>query len=147
MQAGAVPAGAAMAVDLVPVDYVAGAIRAISRSRQPDPVAYHLTHRRPVTLTDMVRRLRDLGYLLAEVPFPRWCERVEADPDNAAYPLLGVLNDGSGGMTDALFDITETESALSGTGVHLPDLDDASFTRTVDYFVRTGQLPAPGLPA
>ncbi|MER7007796.1 amino acid adenylation domain-containing protein [Dactylosporangium sp. NPDC000555] len=147
VQAGAVPAGATIAVDLVPVDYVAGAIRAISRSHEPGPVAYHLTHRRPVILADMVRRLRDLGYPLAELPFPRWCERVEADPDNAAYPLLGVLQEGSGGMTDALFDITETQSALSGTGVHLPDIDDAAFARTVDYFVRTGYLPVPGAPA
>ncbi|MFJ6379392.1 amino acid adenylation domain-containing protein [Kitasatospora sp. NPDC092039] len=144
VQAGAAPADATMAIDLVPVDYVAGALVAASRRTEAANGVYHLTNERRVPLARMLDHLREYGYELAEVPFAQWCEAVGADPENAAYPLLGVLTDTGGGVPDALFDASGTERALAGTGVVLPVVDRALVTVYLDWFVRTGYLPAPG---
>ncbi|MGW3044490.1 amino acid adenylation domain-containing protein [Kitasatospora sp. NPDC001159] len=143
VQAKAAPAGATMAIDLVPVDFVAGALVAASRRAEAANGVYHLTNHRRVPLTAVLGHLREYGFELAELPFEQWCEAVGADPENAAYPLLGVLTDSGGGVPDALFDATGTERALAGTGVTLPVVDRELFTVYLDWFVKAGYLPAP----
>ncbi|MFC7650289.1 hypothetical protein ACFQX6_65645 [Streptosporangium lutulentum] len=92
----------------------------------------------------MLEYLRSFGYTLRELPFPSWGAAVAADPDNAAYPLLGVLGDApAGGLGDLVFDASRTERGLAGTGVALPDIDRELFATYVAYFVRSGFLPPP----
>ncbi|QFY07526.1 amino acid adenylation domain-containing protein [Nonomuraea phyllanthi] len=144
VQAEATPAGAEMLVDLVPVDYVSSAVVALSR-REPAGRAYHLTNSGDrVRLSEVFEHLRSFGYALPELPFQDWGRIVAADPDNAAYPLLGVLGDApAGGLGDLAFDAANTERGLSGTGVAVPAIDRELFATYVAYFVRSGFLPPP----
>ncbi|MDP9841725.1 non-ribosomal peptide synthetase [Streptosporangium lutulentum] len=144
VQAEAAPAGAEMLVDLVPVDYVSSAIVALSQGEDAGG-SHHLTNSGDrVRLSVVLEYLRSFGYTLRELPFPSWGAAVAADPDNAAYPLLGVLGDApAGGLGDLVFDASRTERGLAGTGVALPDIDRELFATYVAYFVRSGFLPPP----
>ncbi|MBT3155349.1 amino acid adenylation domain-containing protein [Streptomyces sp. CHD11] len=147
IQAQAAPAPVDTAFDLAPVDYVADAVVALSLLPHTAGRTFHLAGGRLLRLETTLDWLRTMGYHLREVSPQAWLDRISADPDNAAFPLLGTLaaeltDAGSeGGLT---FDPTATDAALSATGVPRPEVDRELFGRCAACFTATGWLPEPG---
>ncbi|MFH8623384.1 amino acid adenylation domain-containing protein [Streptomyces vietnamensis] len=143
VQAGAVPEGITAEADLVPVDYVARAIVAVAARPEALGGIHHQVNTRPVPLADVLDHVRDHGHPLVEKSLGDWVELIKADPDNAAYPLLSLFDPAGGGFVAVRFSDDDTRAHLAGTGVSCPPLDADLFRTYLDYFVRTGYLPAP----
>ncbi|MFV0126716.1 non-ribosomal peptide synthetase [Streptomyces sp. HMX112] len=142
LQAGAAPADYVADFDLVPVDWVAAAIGALAADPAAAGGTFHLSSERRLLFTEVVARLRALGYRLADVPLEEWHRRVERRPDSAAFPLLGLLPaTGRETALSPLFDSGTTRHALRGSGAACPEIDDALFARYVRSFVREGFWP------
>lgn len=95
-----------------------------------------------------VARLRTLGHAVKDVPAADWLAATEADPGNAAFPLLSAMaaeTRGGGSEGSAFFDAGDTRRALEGTGIVCRDIDDELFVKYVEYFTRTGFLPPPAV--
>ncbi len=145
IQAGAVPADVDGRFHLLPVDYVSAAIVRVSGRPEAAGGAFHLFNASAVSLRECVRRLRALGYTLAETSWEDWRARVQRDRGNAMLPLLHAFEMMTGD-TDRFYppmDTTRTEAALAGSGIVCPPVDEELFARYVRYFVRTGHFPAP----
>ncbi|MFF8828606.1 amino acid adenylation domain-containing protein [Streptomyces sp. NPDC015131] len=174
LQVGAAPGDYVSDFDLVPVDHVSGAITALATGRAAPGTGaaggvFHLSSERLRTFAGIAGRLRELGHRLDDVPLEEWHRRVERQPGNAAYPLLGLLPPSaeaapaktpsaetpSAEATPAetapkggspLFDSSATRRALSECDVVPAVVDDALFDRYVRFFEREGFLPpSPGL--
>lgn len=146
VQAGVAPTGVDTAFDLVPVDFVAAAVVALSRQPRSAGRTFHLTGKRPLRLDTAVARLRALGHPMMDVPPADWLAATEADPGNAAFPLLSAMaaeTRGGGSEGSLLLDGEGTRRALEGTGIVCREVDDAVFRTYVEYFTRTGFLPPP----
>lgn len=146
LQAGVAPSGVDTAFDLVPVDYVSAAVVALSRQPRSAGRTFHVAGERPLRMDTAVARLRALGHAVRDVPAADWLAATEADPGNAAFPLLTTMaaeTRGGGSEGSALFDAADTRRALEGTGINCPDIDEALFRTYVEYFTRTGFLPPP----
>ncbi|MFI6692320.1 amino acid adenylation domain-containing protein [Streptomyces sp. NPDC050433] len=146
LQAGVAPSGVDTAFDLVPVDYVSAAVVALSRQPLSAGRTFHLAGERPLRMDTAVARLRALGHTVRDVPAADWLAATEADPGNAAFPLLPAMaaeTRGGGSEGSVLFDAADTRRALEGTGIGCPDIDEHLFRTYVDYFTRTGFLPSP----
>ncbi|MGW8573565.1 non-ribosomal peptide synthetase [Streptomyces niveus] len=146
LQAGVAPSGIDAAFDLVPVDYVSAAVVELSRQPRSAGRTFHLAGERTLRMDTAVARLRALGHPLRDVPAADWLAATEADPGNAAFPLLTAMaaeTRGGGSEGSVIFDAQETRRALEGTGIGCPDIDEALFRTYVEYFTRTGFLPPP----
>ncbi|WP_405800100.1 amino acid adenylation domain-containing protein [Streptomyces sp. NBC_01506] len=149
VQAGVAPADVATAFDLVPVDYVSAAVVALSRQPRCAGQTFHIAGERPLRMDTAVARLRALGHAVTDVPAADWLAATEADPANAAFPLLAAMaaeTRGGGSEGTALFDARDTRGALEGTGIVCRDVDEDLFRTYVEYFTRTGFLPPPAVP-
>ncbi|MFJ4188504.1 type I polyketide synthase [Kitasatospora sp. NPDC089509] len=148
VQSGAVPAGLAGeglgAVHMTPVDYVSAAITTLAGQRESAGGTFHLQNTGTDGYGELIGYLRELGYPLPEVTGEEWRRTVLADPGNALTPLLDEFERLSGHQgVHRLMDVTATDRALAGTGIDRPTVDLPLFRRYVDFFVRTGWLPAP----
>ncbi|MCY1144093.1 amino acid adenylation domain-containing protein [Actinoplanes sp. Pm04-4] len=145
IQVQAAPAVSQLSFDLVPVDYVSNAIVALSQMARAAGRTFHLAAGTLLRLETVLDWVRSWGYTAPTVPVPQWLAMIEADGDNAAYPLLTVFaaelsDEGSEGRH--LIDISATEELLSSQ-VPLVAVDEATFGTYLQYFVDTGWLPPP----
>ncbi len=143
MQAGRYPRDVRVLTDLVPVDHVSAAIVALSRTPEALGRAHHLVNPRPVPLSDVLGHVRTFGYDLTGLPFTDWAGAIAADPDNAAYPLLGVLESSAETAGALRFAQDGTAALLEPAALHCPATDAELLHRYLDHFVSTGFLPAP----
>ncbi|WP_078871672.1 non-ribosomal peptide synthetase [Streptomyces caatingaensis] len=142
VQAGAYPADARVLTDLVPVDHVSAAVVALSHDPRAIGRVHHLVNPHPVPLSEVLGHVRAFGYELTGLTFAEWARAIAADTDNAAYPLLGVLEAGSGSDGGLRFDQGDTAALLDATPLRCPVLDADLMHRYLTHFVRTGFLPA-----
>ena len=146
LQAGAVPAGLRGTIPMVPVDYAAAAIVALSaRSGE----VYHVYNPGQVSWDDIVSRLRARGHDLREREHADWRRAVTADGDNALLPLLDafeLMSADSAAFYPAV-DVTKTDAALAGTGISCPPITADLIDRYLDFFTETGFYPTPPGPA
>ncbi|GAA4896967.1 amino acid adenylation domain-containing protein/thioester reductase-like protein [Stackebrandtia albiflava] len=140
LQVGAVPEGLGGRFDLVPVDHVSGAIVSLATGTVPAGRDWLLSGRRTVWFDEIVDLTRELGHRPRTVPPSRWRRMVEADPRNAAYPLLGVISEGGG--DGPLFESDATARALSGTGIPDPVVGTELLRRYLRTYTADGFLPA-----
>ncbi|SDD13130.1 thioester reductase domain-containing protein [Actinokineospora iranica] len=146
LESGAVPRRLAGVVHMVPVDYVSSAIVHLSRREDTANRTFHLYNRQDQTFAEFVGHLRSAGYDLPEVDWDTWLGRVRADRANAIVPLLDSftgMNQVPGRATYPPIDVSDTERALSGTGVECPPVDRELFDKYIDFFVRAGYFPSP----
>ncbi|MYS19756.1 amino acid adenylation domain-containing protein/thioester reductase domain-containing protein, partial [Streptomyces sp. DvalAA-14] len=169
VQAGAVPEGATESTGWVPVDHVSAAIVRLTAERLPADADFHFTDPSAPTVDQVFDALRGRGFALEQVPVDGWLERVGAQTDNVAQLLLGMRSDAradarSGARSHArpdaqaaertgapetappparAFDSSRTAAELSRLGLAAPRITDATIRTYVDYFVRSGFLPAP----
>lgn len=69
-------------IDIVPVDYVAGAIAGISLRPESIGRSFNLVNPQPMRQIELYAALRDMGYPLREVPYPVWQKQVLALPSS-----------------------------------------------------------------
>ncbi|RKT53861.1 thioester reductase-like protein [Saccharothrix australiensis] len=143
LQARAVPVGADALFPMVAVDYVSGAVSALSRLGSGG--TYHLFNPVAVGFAEMVGHLRAAGYPLAEVSWEEFTATVGADRENALFPMLDIFR---GYMTRgaALYmrmDVSATEAALAGTGITCPVVDADLFGTYARFFADAGYFPSP----
>ncbi len=144
VQVGAHPAGMLAPVDIVPVDYVAAAILELAGRPSSIGRVFHQVNPRPMQLDELFGRVRDAGWTLAPVGRDDWFGRVSADPTNAAYPLLSVMESAAeGGFGDVRHGGGATRAELDGTGIDCPALDTRLLRTYLDYFAGSGYLPPP----
>ncbi len=82
----------AMALDLVPVDYVVSAVGALAWGRHSNdpglpPPTFHLHHPQPVLWLDLLSALIERGAPLEPVPLQAWLQALAQQPSNPLYPL------------------------------------------------------------
>nr|WP_309112607.1 polyketide synthase [Saccharothrix sp.] len=141
IQAGAVPAGLDGTVPMVPVDYAAAAVVALSRESGG---TFHLYNPGRVSWREIVARLRAHGYRLEEREWASWRRSVLADRDNALIPLLDafelMVTDNAGFYPEV--DVSKTEQALAGTGITCPPVTGDLVDTYIRFFAETGYYPA-----
>ncbi|MFE0425162.1 thioester reductase domain-containing protein [Streptomyces sp. NPDC058953] len=148
IQAGAVPEGLGGRLGLVPVDYVTGALLALSRREAAAGGTFHLANPQDTGFAECVEHLRSFGYRFETLDRDAWSERVRGDRDNAMLPLFGAFelmaHDEAPGTR---LDVTDTEAALAGTGVECPPVAKELFALYTDFFTEAGYFPAPPIAA
>ncbi len=145
-QAGLAPRLDDVAFDLVPVDHVSRAVVALASTPEAAGRSFHLAGERLMSFSRAVACLRRaLALPITDVPVKEWLRAIEAMPDNAAFPLLGVMGDGRDDDPEGSvrFDTADTRLLLRGTGIACPDIDEKVFTGYVRYFAESGFLPTP----
>jgi long-chain acyl-CoA synthetase len=135
----AVPGRPTDVLQIVPVDFVARAAWAIFRQPECLGHAYHLTSPNPPNL-ELVLRLRRA--FAPDAPVLRLIppERLEAEPlrphvrkaIEAIKPHIGYV------IHDLAFDTRNTEQALEGTGIELPDTGYDFMHRIIQYATNAG---------
>jgi thioester reductase-like protein len=83
-----------MYYQVAPVDYVAGAIVALSRQRARLGHAFHLVHPSPPSWREAVEMLRRCGADVALLPYGAWAARVvgaHAPAENALHAISGLV--------------------------------------------------------
>ncbi|MEU6981797.1 thioester reductase domain-containing protein [Streptomyces sp. NPDC046324] len=145
LSAGAAPAGVSGDIHAVPVDYVSGAVLALSRQSDSLGRTFHLSNRNSLDYGEFVRYLRSRGYPLEELSWDAWQERVAADADNPLHPLMAAFEVMvfDGGRFYPAFDTSATDSALETGGVVCPAIDEDLVARYVEFFVGAGYFPTP----
>jgi thioester reductase-like protein len=136
LRARACPGKLTDTLPLVPVDFVSRAAWAISRKPSSAGHTYHLVSKNPPTLESLLRvRREEFPHLGPLQLFP------PDDPDAAekhglvaAMPYFNYL------IHDLTFETTNTEQALAGTEVEMPDTGPEFVRRLVRYARIAGYL-------
>ena len=153
--------GRAPAIDL-PLDFVAAdvcaaAIRHISVTQEAVGSTYHLASPASAPLSVLVGRLRERGYRITEIPYHDWvralAQRAARDPSHPMAAFLPLfVNQGADGRSVAEmyfqgvfpeYTRTNTERALSGTGIVFTPVDSQLLDRNIDRLIEIGYLSAP----
>jgi thioester reductase-like protein len=149
-----------LALDLVPADICAAAIRHISAQAAAPGRTYHLASPRHTFLESLVDRLRCHGFAIRPIPYGDWVDELlrtaAADPAHPMTPFLPLFIDRSpdSGLTVAemyfahvfpRYTRSNTEQALRGSGIVFPSADEELLDRNIDYLVTSGYLKDPRL--
>lgn len=135
-------------VSLTPVDYVASAIVAIGTSGLPTGGRYQLVNTEPMRVDRILDRLVRMGYPIHVVEpdeaRQRLADRVATNTDlMRAALLLGNLGDSPDtALSDVVLDDANTASALAGSDVRRPRVDDDLIDRYLHRFREAELLPA-----
>ncbi|MET8927454.1 amino acid adenylation domain-containing protein [Streptomyces sp. NPDC004611] len=141
LAAGAVP-DTAEVLDMVPVDMVAAAIVALSRT--PDHLRrdHHYHGDGGLTRTALATALTAAGHPTEVVPYHRWRELMLADPAGPFAPLAFSLPERP--RPHPRFDCSRTWAAAAGAGVGFPPADERMLRRHLDFLTSVGALSGNG---
>lgn len=166
VQAGVIPENDDDSTGWIPVDRVSAAI--VGLAARPDaylpdaPFSFNLTNPEAPRFSEVVAALRSRGYVLDEVGIDEWRKRIEAGSDNAAQLVMGAAlpDDAPNDTADDApndadapqpakqlprqYDSSATDELVRGLRLARPDVTEETINTYIDYFVRTGFLPAPG---
>jgi len=143
---GAVPDLDVM-VDVVPVDYVSGAILRLSQQPASLGQTFHLANPEPVPYADLVASVRSLGLALEAVPFDEWRRRLFALAGKAdgsgAEPFLPLLEEVTAEQVFMpSFDCRRTLDGLKDGDVICPPVGPSLLSTYLAYLGRQGAFPA-----
>ncbi|MFJ6674693.1 amino acid adenylation domain-containing protein [Actinosynnema sp. NPDC091369] len=151
IQLGAAPPGDTMTTDLLPVDFVARAVVALSRDPGAHDRALHLFHPRGADFDTVYRGIRASGHDVRVVPSDQWWELLErsaAEPGgNALAATLPLFREGALELGDNTYRNDDTAALLDRLGLPFPDIEPAAITRLIRYFEGTGELADARRPA
>lgn len=127
--------------NIVPIDFVIKASLAISKQKDSLGRTFHLATQNPPTI-GMLLRLKEEEYpdtpaveVIAPENFkPENLDAMSKTVFQMLEPYLGYLND------DLSFDMTNTETALKGTGIEMPKTDYEFLKTLIRYAVAAGYL-------
>jgi amino acid adenylation domain-containing protein/thioester reductase-like protein len=145
-----------LALNLVPVDYVAGAIVHLGLNQPAKGQTYHLVNPREALLGDMVDRLRAHGHRIRTVDYRSWIETMLgylADrPGHPFTPLTQLytrritpdltIQELSCSRISPTLDRGRLDADLAGSGLVCPPVDRDLLDGYVGYFHRSGFIPA-----
>lgn len=112
-------------MDFAPVDYVAQKI--VSLSQQLDiGGTFHLTHERPITYTQFIQTICDVGFEVKIVPYDEWYQaltRLHFEDNNPLYTMMPLFNK----TYEPIFrkpklDVSNILSALPAPNQSYPDI-------------------------
>jgi thioester reductase-like protein len=135
-----------LALNLVPVDHVAGAIVHLGLNRPADGQTYHLVNPREALLGDLVDRLRAHGHAIRTIDYPAWTEAMLAylaeRPEHPFTPLTQLytkritpaitLQELACARISPQLDRSRLAADLAGSGLDCPPVD----TRLLDGYIR-----------
>ncbi|MEU6232395.1 thioester reductase domain-containing protein [Kitasatospora sp. NPDC047058] len=145
-------------LDFVPADRFSLAVAHITAHAPANGEVYHVTSPRPAVLADLAARLRARGYPVDEVPYDAWVQDLvrfaAGHPTHPMTPFVPLFVDRSPGTdlsisemyfrpTFPLFDRSNTEHALMGSGIGLPAVDDGLLDRYLEQLAVEGFLTPP----
>ncbi|MFF8288555.1 amino acid adenylation domain-containing protein [Streptomyces sp. NPDC016309] len=147
-------------LNLVPADFVAGAVVHLATHRRAVGRTYHLTNPRPAVLGTMVDRLRAHGHRIRTVGYREWVDAMTAElarrPSHPFSPFAELFTTGTtaGGTTVTvqelstaghapLLDRTGLETDLAGSGLTCPPVDARLLDAYIRRFHASGFIPAP----
>jgi len=151
-----------LALDLVPADICAAAIRHISTQAAAPGRTYHLAGPKHTLLESLVGRLRYHGFTIRDISYAEWVDELlrtaAADPAHPMTPFLPLFIDR---CPDSELTVAEmyfehifphytrsnTEQALRNSGIAFPSIDEELLDRNIDYLITTGYLKDPRLTA
>jgi thioester reductase-like protein len=140
--------------DLVPPDFVAKAIVALTLAEKGRKAVYHLGAARRVSVPQLVSRMRRLGWKISIVPVEEWRARLRAalavDAENPLRPVAGLfLSTENGAAADAYLlgqvpemDSRRTRTRLRNLGVDGPHFSDTLFASLLGARRSAAQLDA-----
>jgi thioester reductase-like protein len=156
---GSVPA-LEKVIDVVPVDFVAAAVAALSLAGDTEGRAYNLLNPRPMRQGDFYAVLREAGFALEPTAFPRWREQVLRLPrEDRESPLCRfalyyrTLTPQTMRRLEALLaarlpvEDAAARDRLDREGIHCPPLDARLVRTYLARYVEAGLLPAPAAAA
>ncbi|MCR9191507.1 MAG: thioester reductase domain-containing protein [Gammaproteobacteria bacterium] len=94
IQLGVVPK-TQVTTDFTPVDYVSSAVVHILLDEVNLGQTFHLRHSSLISIRDMVQRAREMGYVLQELSYAEWYQRLIhslQDEENELHTLIGVFD-------------------------------------------------------
>ncbi|MGW2397465.1 non-ribosomal peptide synthetase [Kitasatospora sp. NPDC001664] len=146
-------------LNLVPIDFAAGAVVHLATRHPAEGQTYHLTNPREALLADFVERLRAHGHPVRTVDYHGWVDALLdhlADrPDHPFAPFAPLFTTeaaGGGATVEELattrysprMDRARIERDLVGSGLSCPPVDAALLDAYLGYFHASGFIPAPG---
>ncbi|WP_051969813.1 amino acid adenylation domain-containing protein [Kitasatospora azatica] len=147
-----------LALNLLPVDYVAAAIVHLSLHTPAEGQTYHLVNPHEAVLGDLVDRLRAHGHRIETVGYPEWIEAMLgylADrPSHPFTPLTQLFTKRipPSGITvqelaavsvSPVIDRARVDRDLADSGIHCPPVDRTLLDHYIGYFHASGFIPAP----
>jgi amino acid adenylation domain-containing protein/thioester reductase-like protein len=145
---GAEPADAEISVNLVPVDYVANAIVALSQ-RPARGQLYNIQADTETQLSSVMERSRLKGYAIGEADYGTWLTQAEiltsgateSSESVAVVTLLGAVADAGGGASSRGTSDSCLRRDAAAIGLESPRVDDAAIDRTLEFLHAAGFLP------
>jgi thioester reductase-like protein len=146
-----------LALNLVPIDFVARAVVHLGLHQPATGRTYHLVNPREALLSELVDRLRAHGHRIETVDHQEWLAAVTAlvadRPDHPFAPILPLFTKrGASGLAPMdLFratvspelDRSQLERDLAGSGIDCPPADRALLDHYIEYFHASGFISAP----
>ena len=132
-------------VDMVPVDYVARAIVALSLRPESPATVFHLTNPRPISMSGLIDFMDTFGYTLRRVSYESWRQELLSlggrFESNALFPFGAfIAQRAEGSSMGPQYDCEATINALTGTSVVCPEADDTLLRVYFSRYVSSGFL-------
>ena len=137
-----------IAVNLVPIDYVSGAIVQISRQPSALGKTFHLVNPNTVNVRQLLDWLESSRYSFSRLPYSEWrrklLQEAERDPENPIYPLVPFFaeKESASDFRKAFFDARNTVEALAPSSIKCPPITRELVQRYLAYLDREGPLSA-----
>nr|BDT34229.1 amino acid adenylation domain-containing protein [Myxococcus sp. MH1] len=162
VQIGSCPILPRQRKEMVPVDFVSGALLGIASREGAIGKAYHLVPPSPrdsIDMDSLYDLLDDCGQPLSRVPYEEWVDRLMKDPraaDNPLCALVPMLYEQvyGGGSTRwevyegmPVYDARNTREALAGLGLGFHRLDQPLMSLYLEDWREKGLLPSPSTTA
>jgi thioester reductase-like protein len=131
---------------LAPADWVAAALVHLSLREDSLGRTFHLVPEQPLRLSELMQRMRELGYVLQSLPYEAWRREVLAtarnSPEHALHPFLHLFESESL-MRVPLLDCRNTHAGLEGSGLTCPPLDGRLARTYFNHMTASGFMPPP----
>ncbi|WP_345030045.1 amino acid adenylation domain-containing protein [Kutzneria kofuensis] len=150
IQLAAAPPGDTMTTDLLPVDFVARAVVALSREPAANGRTLHLFHPRGADFDTVYEGIRACGYPVRVVPTDQWWALLEesaaAPGGNALAATVPLFREGALELGDNTYRNEATEGLLRRLGLPFPAVNAAAVSRLVRFFESVGELAEAAVP-
>ncbi len=134
-----------------PVDYIVRSVAHISKQPLAVGKNFHLQNPRFTTNVEINEIIRELGYLFDEITYDEWTGIVMATPDNPFFNFTPLINERwtKDHITTLelyaldrfpVFDCSNTQKALAGSGIDCCALDKAYIAKCWSYLGSIGFL-------
>lgn len=137
-------------VNIVPVDFVSGAIVELSQNPENFGRVYHLDNPEPIHFSKLAGWLEAQDFRARQVSFDEWraelfrqIPNMPSDGWEPYLPLLEEVSESQVFMPE--FDLSNTLTRLNGSGIRCHPVNDQLFTAYLKYFTPRGfpEISAP----